>query len=149
MTAVKSLKTLRKEKNLTQAELAHRVDLSTTGYANIERGDSSPTAENLVKIAKELDVDVDTLIQSLKNVSVIQGFNSNVQQNVNRCKNANSYSGNTELTNKINDLENTIKQLQLELEYKDKEIIYLKDTIAQKEKDILRLEELNQLLKKS
>ena len=50
------LKKLRKEKKLTQIEVAKRVGVSMVSYQLWERGVSSPNDENRIKLIKVLDI---------------------------------------------------------------------------------------------
>lgn len=52
----KNLKKLRKEKHLTQVELAERAKISSNYYARIERDEENPSLEVLKDIAKALKV---------------------------------------------------------------------------------------------
>ncbi len=52
----KNLKKLRKEKQLTQVELAERAKISSNYYARIERDEENPSLEVLKDIAKALKV---------------------------------------------------------------------------------------------
>ena len=56
------LKELRKEKNLTQKELAKILDISTTCYAGYEQGYREPDIKTLKKLCIILDVSADFLI---------------------------------------------------------------------------------------
>lgn len=56
------LKTLRKEAGLTQVDVAEKLGISQPAYASWERGVKKPTQDNLVKIAKVLNVSVDYLV---------------------------------------------------------------------------------------
>lgn len=51
----KIIQKLRKDKNLTQEELAERIDLSTNYLSKVERGLSVLNAETFLKIAKVLN----------------------------------------------------------------------------------------------
>jgi transcriptional regulator with XRE-family HTH domain len=52
----------RKEAGFSQEKLAEQADLSTVFISRIERGVESPTMDNLVKIAKALNVRVADLV---------------------------------------------------------------------------------------
>lgn len=52
----KSLRKLRKEKGLTQVELAKKVGISSNYYARIERDEENPSLEVFKDIAKALKV---------------------------------------------------------------------------------------------
>ncbi len=51
-----NLKKLRKEKQLTQVELAKKASISSNYYARIERDEENPSLEVLKDIAKALKV---------------------------------------------------------------------------------------------
>lgn len=55
------LKTLRKEKKLTQTELASKLDISQKSYSNWESGKAEPTLDNIIKLADLLEVSLDWL----------------------------------------------------------------------------------------
>ncbi len=56
------IKTLRKENHLTQEELAIKVDLRRSTYANYERGIRTPSPELLKKLSELFDVSIDYLL---------------------------------------------------------------------------------------
>ena len=56
------LKELRKLKNISQKEIAKELNLTDVVVSKYERGECDPSIENLIKIAKFLNVSVDTLI---------------------------------------------------------------------------------------
>lgn len=55
------LKSLRKEKNLTQKELAKKLDFNYTTIANYESGRNEPNISTLIRIADIFDVSLDEL----------------------------------------------------------------------------------------
>ncbi|MFH1543258.1 MAG: helix-turn-helix transcriptional regulator [Patescibacteria group bacterium] len=54
MTIKNNLKIVRKNKKLTQREVARRANLSLMGYIKIERGESIPNLSNAFRIAKAI-----------------------------------------------------------------------------------------------
>ena len=52
---------IRKQKGLTQIQLAEMVGVNRFHISNIERGKSSPSLKLLIKIADALDVSLDDL----------------------------------------------------------------------------------------
>lgn len=62
MVFAERLKELRKQANLTQVELAKRLGIGQSSYADWERGRKKPTQENLVKISQVLSVSIDYLV---------------------------------------------------------------------------------------
>ena len=51
-----NLKVLRKTLGITQLKAAERIDISVSGYREIERGNANPTLRTLELIAKGLEV---------------------------------------------------------------------------------------------
>ena len=66
----KRLATLRKNKNLSQYELADRLKLSRGQIANYEQGQREPDFNTLQKLADFLDVSIDFLLGRTDNPSV-------------------------------------------------------------------------------
>ena len=60
------IRALRKEKRLTQAEVAKEVGLSARGYQDLELG-AKPGFDNLLHIADFYDVSVDWLMGRTEN----------------------------------------------------------------------------------
>lgn len=56
------LSLLRKQHNMTQLELAEKLNLSRQAISRWERGTSEPSTENLVRIAALFGVPVDALV---------------------------------------------------------------------------------------
>ena len=83
MTFAVRLKELRKQAHLTQVELAKRLGIGQSSYADWERGKKKPTQENLVKIAQVLNVSIDYLVgnseektDELDNIELLFRMNS-------------------------------------------------------------------------
>lgn len=57
----KTIRKLRKEKGISQEELAHRADLHRTYIGMIERAEKNITLLNIEKLAKALDVNITDL----------------------------------------------------------------------------------------
>ncbi len=64
---MKNLSAIRKEKGLTQAELAHRVGIGMNSLARYERGEIQPSIEMASLIAEKLGVTINELIGSSSN----------------------------------------------------------------------------------
>lgn len=60
------LKELRKQAHMTQVELANKLGIVQSSYADWERGKKKPTQDNLIKIAQVLNVSVDYLVGNSK-----------------------------------------------------------------------------------
>lgn len=61
-----NIKAERSRKDLTQAELAEKVDMSENSINAIERGKQIPSAINLYLIAKTLEVDINEFFKGLE-----------------------------------------------------------------------------------
>lgn len=59
---MKNIKAMRREKEMTQAELAQKVGIRRESIARYESGERIPNAEIAAKIAKELDCTVEKLL---------------------------------------------------------------------------------------
>lgn len=58
----KSIKRIRKSKNMTQEDLAKKVGIITNSISRIENGKNSPSTVVFIKIASALDVDLNELL---------------------------------------------------------------------------------------
>ena len=83
MAFAERLKELRKQAHLTQVELAKRLGIGQSSYADWERGKKKPTQENLVKISQVLNVSIDYLVgnseeksDELDNIELLVRMNS-------------------------------------------------------------------------
>lgn len=61
------LKQIRKEKNLSQQQLADMLFVERSSVANWESGRRTPDAVLLIRIAKSLEIDVNLLLEALDN----------------------------------------------------------------------------------
>ena len=83
MAFAERLKALRKQAHLTQVELAKRLGIGQSSYADWERGKKNPTQENLIRLAQILNVSVDYLVgnseeksDELDNIELLFRMNS-------------------------------------------------------------------------
>lgn len=79
MDAAEKIKKIRKEKGITQKELAKRLGWSAAHVSQYETGTRTPKHETLVKIASALGCDIrdlmpDIIITVLQDGEVYQGF---------------------------------------------------------------------------
>lgn len=68
------LSLLRKQRGMTQLELAEELNVSRQAVSRWEQGISKPSTENLVRIGELLDVSIDTLVNEtaqLQDVPVV------------------------------------------------------------------------------
>ena len=79
------LKELRKQAHLTQVEIAGKLGIGQSSYADWERGRKKPTQDNLVRIAQVLNVSIDYLVgnfseentnKELENIEILFRKNS-------------------------------------------------------------------------
>lgn len=65
------LRTLRKAKNLTQAQLAEKLELSVNYYSAIERGAKIPQLDTFVRIVNELGASADDVLSAQLRCGVV------------------------------------------------------------------------------
>jgi len=62
----RQIKKIRESKNISQLELAKQLKyLNQSQISKIEKGDRKATAEDLIKIAKALDVTVEDIVSGI------------------------------------------------------------------------------------
>lgn len=61
-TITNNLESIRKEKGLTQVELAAKLNVQQSTISHIENGERNPSAELLCNLAEALGVTIDELI---------------------------------------------------------------------------------------
>lgn len=70
MTFAEKLKTLRKEKNITQMKMAYLLNITQGAYSKYERGESYPSLGTLLEISNILGVTAEYLINNQSSSSV-------------------------------------------------------------------------------
>lgn len=122
------IRLFRENQNLTQEEMALKLNMSTTGYAKIERGETRLNIPRLEQIAAIFDVDIFELLCNEE--QMVYQTNNDVAGN------------NTTITYYANKPENQaeIEKLQLIIAHKDEMLI-------QKNQEIEMLKEMIALLK--
>lgn len=129
-----NIKTLREMKKWSQEEMAEKLNMSPSGYAKIERGETKLYLEKLEQIANIFNIDITELLNSNdKSICVIIGENSS---NVIGENSSNYYKADDALI-----AEN--EKLKLSLSYKD-QIIQQKDNEIESLRKIIALLEKNE-----
>lgn len=133
MKTNEKIRVLREERNWSQEDMANKLQMSTNGYAKLERGESRLYIPKLEQIAEVFDIDILELMSvGEKNVVLFQESGNN------HCVNIIGHSE--------KDLILEISQLKLNLSHKE-EIIQYKDQIIELQKQ--ELETLRAILSKS
>jgi transcriptional regulator with XRE-family HTH domain len=78
MNIGKNIKQIREFKNISQDFVAHELEISQSTYAKIENGQLIPKIDRVQQIAKILEVDLSTLINSTNNFTI--NFNAQANQ---------------------------------------------------------------------
>jgi len=108
---------MRQLKELSQEEMAEKLQLSLNGYANIERGETDVQMSRLEQIAKIFEVDLMELLNfGEKTVACLIGNN-------------NQFSNVGQIISDSKEAQFEIQKLQLIVEQQLKEIAYLKEII--------------------
>ena len=80
-----NIRKLRKEKNMTQAELAEKMNVSEQLISNWESGEDCPDVEALKQLAEVFDVTVERIIYGKRNWYIT--YNPNPQKRIQECVN--------------------------------------------------------------
>lgn len=135
MSINEKIRVMREINQWSQEEMAEKMNMSTTGYAKIERGETKLNLHKLEQIANIFNIDILELINSEpfgnKGIFVLMNENGN--------HTANYYND--------NDINLEIEKLQLQLSHKDDVIQYKDKIISQKDDEISALKEIIELLK--
>lgn len=123
------IKELRTAQGWTQEEMAEKMDISVSGYANLEKGLGKVDWDKLVQIAQIFKIDLVQLVEAEQKGLV-------VQQNI-------SFGNETHDLNKNNDM-----ACVFELEKKDLIIAHQKELLQQKDNEIQALKDLIEMYKK-
>lgn len=126
MNTHEKIRILREMNHLSQEDMAEKLNMSSSGYAKIERGETKLYLEKLQQIAHILNIDIIELINSPeRNICFL--INENSQSS------SNYYANNDALI-----IEN--EKLKLSINYKD-------ELLSQKDNEISSLKEIITLLK--
>lgn len=118
-----NIRLMRENKNLTQEEMADKLNMSTSGYAKIERGETKLYHEKLEKIANVFGVSINHLFPSKnENITVCMNMNESTD-----CNNNSVYYGDSDL--EIAQLKKSLAHNKELLQQKDSELQTLKDVI--------------------
>lgn len=132
MKTNEKIRVLREERNWSQEEMANKLQMSTNGYAKLERGESRLYIPKLEQIADVFDIDILELMSvGEKNLVLFQESGNNHCINI---------IGNTE-----KELALEISQLKLNLAHKEEVIQYKNEIIELQKRE---LETLRNILSK-
>ncbi len=121
------IRTFREVRQLSQEEMANQMNMSTSGYAKIERGDTKLHLDKLQQIADVLGV---SSLDLMDNKGVMFLMNENFDYT-----NMNYYAGGDEV------MAMEIEKLKLTIQHKD-------ELLAQKEQELQIMRDVLELLKK-
>lgn len=76
MELKEKIRMFRELKQMSQEEMAHKMNMSLSGYAKLERGETKLHYDKLVQIAQIFSIDVVDLISSEKGVVFFMNENS-------------------------------------------------------------------------
>lgn len=126
-TIHENIRKIRDFRQLSQQDMAERLDMSVSAYGKIERGETSIIHSKLSKIAEILEVDI---LDLLKNnyYNSIHGSQNNASA-IGIIQHQNNYHSDSELLHKIELLESRLRHQQDIIESKDREIELLRKLI--------------------
>lgn len=126
MNVNEKIRVMREVKQWSQEEMAERMNMSTTGYSKIERGETKLNLHKLEQIASIFNIDVLELMDT-GNKGVVFLMNENGDHSAN-------YYGNDE-------------KMVVEIEKLKLQLIHSQEIIQQKNDEISALKEIISLLK--
>lgn len=121
------IRMMREFRQLSQEDMAEKMNMSPSGYAKIERGETRLQYDKLVQIAQIFNVSLSDLVDNDKGVIFFMNENGNNTS-------ANYYSGDHSIMFEI-------EKLKLQLIHKD-------ELLVQKEKELETLRKMISLLEK-
>ena len=121
------IRMMRELRQLSQEDMAEKMNMSPSGYAKIERGETRLQYDKLVQIAQIFNVSLSDLVDNDKGVIFFMNKKGNNTS-------ANYYSGDHSIMFEI-------EKLKLQLIHKD-------ELLAQKEKELETLRKMISLLEK-
>ena len=121
------IRMMRELRQLSQEDMAEKMNMSPSGYAKIERGETRLQYDKLVQIAQIFNVSLSDLVDNDKGVIFFMNKNGNNTS-------ANYYSGDHSIMFEI-------EKLKLQLIHKD-------ELLEQKEKELEMLRKMISLLEK-
>lgn len=135
MNIHEQIRVMREIRHWSQEDMAGKLNMSVSGYAKIERGESKIHLDKLQKIADIFNVDVYQLMQNLDKGVVFymanNGDNANYQA---------AYYSEKDYAKKI-------EELKTVLSHKDEIIKYKNEMIEQKDRELKALQEIISLIK--
>lgn len=137
MTIQDNIRCVREQQNLTQENMAEQLNMTTSGYAKIERGETQLKFEKLEKIAQIFNMDIVEFLELNKSGDVVIQLPNNTGENAtaNYFLNANEK------------LSSEIEKLNLKLEHQAQLLANKDEIINEKDKQIQVLNEIVILLK--
>lgn len=76
MSIGKTLLKNRKRNNYTQKQVADLLDISQSTYCDWESDTTTPKTDNILKIAKLYDLDINELLNTDKNINIVNSPNT-------------------------------------------------------------------------
>lgn len=133
------IKMLRTENQLTQAEMAERLNLSVQAYGSIERGETRILNENFELLLTEFNLDLLEFLSIGEN-GIICLITKNHVEKSNFVLKADN---NTITTNNTidHDFQHHLEKLEIENQHKNETIVLLKQALADKESIIKHLKQ--------
>lgn len=120
-----NIRRIRKARNMTQEDMAAKLDISLTAYRDLERGSTNIMNANIFKIAELLDISVEELILGYRPVQAEGTLVEDVRA---------EYGGQiTVMERRISDLEKLVSSLEETIITKNEIISMLKKKLGEVE----------------
>lgn len=137
MKTYEKIRQMREEKKWSQEEIATKLNISPSGYAKIERGETGLTLKRLEQLADILETDILHLIQNNEDKQCFYQFNNEGETN------QYVYMDSKQNTDKDKEIET----LNLIIAHKDELIEQYQERLEQQNRELENLREIIALLK--
>lgn len=147
MKVGKAMKFLRELKNMTQEDMAEKLEMTTVGYQQIERNIGNPNLPKIEKIAKVFDMTTLEFLDFCENGATFFIVGDNQQTVDKNSNNSSNYyicgkSGHETLLAELD-------KAKLIIEHKDELLSEKEKIISDKEREIQNLNKMIELLQKN
>ena len=119
---------MRKQKNLSQTDIAEKMEISQNSYSRLERGETKMDYDRLLQIAKILDTDYETIMNLSASIITSRDGNKSLSKYIITGSNNNNEEFKT-LKNRIIELESINKDKSIIIDFLNDKIKDLENTI--------------------
>lgn len=148
MTTNQKMKKLREASNMTQSDMAKKMNIATNTYGRLERGETQMSERRLKQVSEIFNTDAAKILSTPTDRIVLLVTENTVTENENNTNlNTINYYGNGELQVQNEKLQLMLAGKEKELAEKEKLLVEKDKLLAAKDEQIALLNELFKQLK--